>query len=487
MASLAGTTSSTGAIVALSRLGARPTFQGETTRLDRVHTFLADGAPDSVLPFLDAALVRAARIASAGGQNAASDAIATHVYAAEVIASLAAEGQLDATDTQIAAGALAETCSIPVAAASFDLFLRTASSPILLELPPVVAAEILLRLLLHLEVAAELSLWCRTTGSDVECMLSLGADPTDRRVHTQARAAITGRSGVSLVGRSSLRTATVNRFGAPTAAVVARLHGDPGRDVRAYLDAAAAALSPLLERELLLERNAAHERGLLGTAENRLTRVGFDLHDGPVQDVLVLGSETRQLRDQVYPFILDSHRELAAGRFDDLLARIGEIDRQLRETAHSLESRSVASRPLAEILHREIEAFGERTGIEGSVSVHGDPETLSPQQRIALFRAIQESLSNVREHSGAARVEVRLQVRRSSVDVRVTDDGHGFEVNRSLALAAERGRLGLVGMGERMRMLGGTFEIDSRPGGPTTVRFSLPRWEPFQAVPGERG
>ena len=56
----------------------------------------------------------------------------------------------------------------------------------------------------------------------------------------------------------------------------------------------------------------------------------------------------------------------------------------------------------------------------------------------------------------------------------MTDNGHGFEVNRSLALAAQRGRLGIVGMGERMRMLGGTFDIDSEPGGPTTLRFSLP-------------
>jgi len=330
-------------------------------------------------------------------------------------------------------------------------------------------------------------LWRRVSDGNVECIVSLGAEPTDRKARVEAQAAITGRAAVRLVGRSTLRTAIVNRFGEPAAAVVARLHGDPGRDVRAYLDETAAALSPVLERESWLERSIVRERALLGTAENRLTRLGFDLHDGPIQDVLVLGAEVRELRDQVYPFVLDSHRELAAGRFDDLLARIAELDRQLRETAHSLESRSIVSRPLAEILHREVEGFSLRTGIEASVEVRGDPESLSAQQRVALFRAIQESLSNVREHSGATKVEVRLLVRRGRVDVRVLDDGQGFEVTRSLALAAQRGRLGLVGMGERMRMLGGTFDIESRPGGPTTVRFSLPRWEPFQKAPGSRG
>ena len=196
--------------------------------------------------------------------------------------------------------------------------------------------------------------------------------------------------------------------------------------------------------------------------------------------MLALGSEVAELRDAIYPFILESHRERAAGRFDDLIARLVEVDRQLRETAHSLESRSIVSRPLGEVLHREVDAFALRTGIDATVEVRGDPESLSAAQRIAIYRAIQESLANVREHSGASEVDVRLHVRRGTVDVRIADNGHGFEVNRSLALAAERGRLGIVGMGERVRMLGGTFDIDSRVGGPTTLRFSLPRWEPLE-------
>ena len=99
--------------------------------------------------------------------------------------------------------------------------------------------------------------------------------------------------------------------------------------------------------------------------------------------------------------MLESHRELAYGRFEDLIARVVELDRQLREAAHSLESRSIVSRPLAEILHREVEAFQAQSGIETSLTIQGDPEILGPQQRVAVFRAIQESLSNV--ESTAAR------------------------------------------------------------------------------------
>ena len=114
MASLAGTTSRTEAIVALSRLDAtKRSVAAGTTRLEHLHAFLADGAPAHVLPVLAAAGVRAARIAVAGGENEASDAIAAHIYAADVVANLAAEGDLAPTDTQITAGALAPAAAPP--------------------------------------------------------------------------------------------------------------------------------------------------------------------------------------------------------------------------------------------------------------------------------------------------------------------------------------------------------------------------------------
>ena len=62
------------------------------------------------------------------------------------------------------------------------------------------------------------------------------------------------------------------------------------------------------------------------------------------------------------------------------------------------------------------------------------------------------------------------------VDAKVHDDGRGFEPESTLVRAARDGHLGLVGMHERVRMLGGHTQIDSRPGGPTTISASLPAW-----------
>jgi signal transduction histidine kinase len=247
----------------------------------------------------------------------------------------------------------------------------------------------------------------------------------------------------------------------------------------AFVSEAAVSLGAVVEREQLLEHSAARERILVAASERRLMRLGFDLHDGPIQDVLALGADVRLLQQQVYPFVLAEHREIAYGRFEDLTAQLASLDRHLREIAHSLETKSVLSRPLGEILHREVDNFAERAGIEATLEIRGDPDSLSSAQRITVFRTIQEALANVREHAGASSVEVRVRARRSAIEVQVTDDGMGFEVERALAKAAQRGRLGLVGIGERVRMLGGTFQIDSVPGGPTTLKFTLPRWEPL--------
>jgi signal transduction histidine kinase len=456
-----------------------PAASGQAVRVEAAHRALLTDSTDRIQPFLKAARRWALVAFEGAGKSDAADRLAAGTYVASVLVSRAAEGELDVADANTALQTLAEVRDEPLEAARFDLHRTACSSPLLIELPPLVACEIQLRLLILLGVATEASLW-RTEGGHIEPLLALGEGAESRRARATAKAALRRGGTLSLLGPRTLRAALVRRFRAPAAAIVARV-SEPVAQADAYLSATAAALSTIYERELLLERSAERERVLVSAGEQRLMRIGFDLHDGPIQDVLSLGGEVSLLRDQIYPFIQETHRERAAGRFDDVLARVTELDRHLREISRSLESRSIITRPLGESLHREVDAFAQRTGIDARLEIRGDPESLTSAQRIAVYRAIQESLSNVREHSGASTVEIRVRMRRASIEVRVTDDGHGFEVGRALARAAQRGRLGIVGIGERVRMLGGSFEIDSAPGGPTTLTFALPR-----VTPGDR-
>lgn len=452
-----------------------PVGRAAESPLAHVRHTLTATSPASVAAALDDAYERAERVAAAAGGGTAAERLAAVSFAADALVVLGAEGELLPDDVNTAATDLAEVTGLELDATRFTLFARSLASPRLLELPPLVAGGFQLRLLLDLGLFQDVSLWRRSASGQAECILHVGPGGPGRRARAEARTVLRGRTGLRLVGRSTLRSAPVLRFQQVVGAVVGHTAGDDRDRACAYLHEATRSLGPVFERELLLQRSRARERALVSTAERRLTRLAFDLHDGPIQDVLALGADVGHLQQQLYPFVLDSHRELAYGRFDDLTARLVELDRALREVAHSLESKSIVNRPLGEILHREVDDFAGRTGIEARLELRGDPESLDSAQRVAIFRAIQEALANVREHSGATRVEICLRARRSCIGVRISDNGTGFEVSRSLARAAKRGRLGLVGIGERVRMLGGSFEIDSRPGGPTTLSFTLPR------------
>jgi signal transduction histidine kinase len=222
----------------------------------------------------------------------------------------------------------------------------------------------------------------------------------------------------------------------------------------------------------------AAEPGLAAANERLLVRLGFDLHDGPLQQVYVLAQDVRVLRDRVAAVLGPEHRDLALASFADLEAQLADLNRDLRDLAHSLEPRALLQDPFPAAVERELVTLERRTGIETSVTREGAFDAMTDSQRIALLRVLQEALSNVRQHSRAGTVRVALVDDGAGVRMEVEDDGHGFAPEASAPEAGGRGGIGLVGMRERMRLLGGSLELTSSPGGPTVVAASVPRWTP---------
>jgi signal transduction histidine kinase len=98
-----------------------------------------------------------------------------------------------------------------------------------------------------------------------------------------------------------------------------------------------------------------------------------------------------------------------------------------------------------------------------------------------LYRVVQESIANTRKHSGATRVDVRVRALPAYIEVTVEDNGRGFDVHSTVARALDASRLGLAGVSERARLLGGAVEIEARVGEGVLVRATLPRWRPAAA------
>ena len=260
--------------------------------------------------------------------------------------------------------------------------------------------------------------------------------------------------------RGTIVGAAIRRWQTPWGALVVRAR--TRESVEPLLDEAADAIGVIAEREFLIQRSAAREHSLVSASERRLSRLGFDLHDGALQHIAALSRDVRQLRP------------VSGARIDSVENRLSELDRVLRELAHSLEPASLLRRPLSRVVETEVATLSERTGIGVRTRVTGDFGAMTPSQKIALIRVLQEAFTNIREHSNASNVEVVLTASRSCVELQIEDDGDGFEVSRTLLHAAQRGRLGIVGSSERVRLLGGTFDISSRPGRPDSRLADAP-------------
>jgi signal transduction histidine kinase len=440
-----------------------------------------DGHPDTAAAFA-AAGVRARALAEAAGGGDDAFRSAALVFAADALTGLKLERALPEGTVSEMVSTVASAVGCSTEAASLDLFLRAASNPRLLELPPLTAVELQLGLLLALAPVSDVSLWTGGPLGELGCVVHLGdAEPT-RRVRHVARATLEGVSDGGASERGWIHSVPVKRWQQPYAALVVRARPDCRQRALVFLEEAAPLLAPVLERDMLLERNAERERALVESAEKRLLRLGFDLHDGPIQDLVALASDVRLAHTQVAEHVDGGARKIVAGRLEDLSAQIVELDRTLRELAQSLEPASVLDCSLVDVLQREVDAFQARTHIRATLELSGDLQSMTASQRIALYRIVQESLANVREHSGADEVRIRVCGSVGGTEAHVEDDGKGFEVANTLIRAAKRGRLGLVGMGERVRLLGGSFDVQSRPGGPTTVSLRLPRWLPAAAA-----
>ena len=173
-------------------------------RLDRLHSYFLEGCADELRPVLESVLVDARSVRNGYGDDEVGDGLASVWYAAAAVIELGAALEVDEADVRGAAAAVAEACALPLSAARYVLFSEAVGNPRLLELPPLVAVEIQLRLLLGFDVLADVSLWTHRS-EGIECIMSLGTDGRPpRRVRAEAKATLRRRSRLSLLGQSYL-------------------------------------------------------------------------------------------------------------------------------------------------------------------------------------------------------------------------------------------------------------------------------------------
>jgi len=213
-----------------------------------------------------------------------------------------------------------------------------------------------------------------------------------------------------------------------------------------------------------MDSNSQQLRARLGELEREQQWFSIELHDGLLQSVIAAHMAAESLRRK-WP---------AAGGAEP--AEIGMLLQYLQQAM--LEGRFLLDHALPEAistanLTASLESLVDQLRNEPSCEVESAirvPDGLSPAIQRTVYRLLQETLSNVRRHSGASSVRVRIEPTATGVRMETSDDGRGFDASQ-----VGEGHFGLRGMQRRVEMMGGRFHLETSPGCGTRVTVELPR------------
>ncbi len=210
-------------------------------------------------------------------------------------------------------------------------------------------------------------------------------------------------------------------------------------------------------------RQRLGEAGAATTALNEqfLRRIAADLHDAPAQTL----AYALMRIDELAGACAGTNPELHTIR-DALRSSLED----LRNIAAGLGIPGIADLSLLETARRAVRDFERQTGHKVDADIDADLPEANLAVKITVYRLLQESLSNSHRHSHGARPRVRVWREDAQVRVEVADAGAGFDPR----LAAQSGRLGVAFMQERVRLLGGAFDIESAPGHGTRILAAIP-------------
>ena len=223
-------------------------------------------------------------------------------------------------------------------------------------------------------------------------------------------------------------------------------------------------------QHLELEANRAELQALARTLftaqEDERKRIARELHDDYCQRVTCLILEANMLRKAC-----ERESSTLAPRLAEMSRKLSDILRDIRALSHYLLPRNLGDTSLVAPIRTLVNEFSETAGLEIKLVTQEIPGRIPPGTMTTIFRLLQESLSNVVKHARAKHVVVTLMGTAQEIELVVIDDGMGFDAAR--VWDGQNG-VGLVGMRERVRLLGGTVKLISRPDQGTTIVFSIP-------------
>jgi len=226
----------------------------------------------------------------------------------------------------------------------------------------------------------------------------------------------------------------------------------------------------LLEQSRSMQEQLRNlSRQVLQAQEDERKRISRELHDVIAQTLTGINIRLATLKKsgRHSPKDFEHDIELTQKLVENSVNIVHQFARELRPAV-------LDDLGLIPALHTFMKSFTTQTGIHVHLTAFAGLEKLAPAGRTILYRVAQEALTNVSRHAQASCVEVTIQKVANGICMKIHDNGKSFDVDRLLQGKGGK-RLGLLGMRERLEMVGGRFRIASAPDQGTTVTAEIPR------------
>jgi signal transduction histidine kinase len=224
-----------------------------------------------------------------------------------------------------------------------------------------------------------------------------------------------------------------------------------------------------IENAYLYESMRFYARKITQAQENERKRIARELHDDTIQSLIALSRRIEALLTSGEP--LSANTE---GRIEGLQDQTLDIIKRVRRFSQDLRPSILDDLGLLPTLQELTQELNREDGLSAEFHVIGEERRLSSEVELTLFRIAQEALNNVRRHAKADRVVTTVEISDSAVRMMIEDDGTGFRVPSLIEHPAADSKLGLIGMQERARLLGGMLVVNSGPGRGTKVIVNVP-------------
>jgi len=244
----------------------------------------------------------------------------------------------------------------------------------------------------------------------------------------------------------------------------------PIRNEGGEIIGAIETLEDVTEEKKLQENMHFYVQLITKAQEDERKRIARELHDDMSPPLLLLIQQLDKITSSARPKLSNSLKET----LEDLRSQAIEALEGLRRCAQDLRPPILDHLGLVATLEWMTENMAKNEGIDAHVEVIGMEKTLSAEIQLLLFRIAQEALNNIRRHAEASEVVVKLEFGKNNIKLSISDNGEGFEMPKQIEDLASASRLGIMGMFERARLLGGSLQVKSKLGKGTQVAILMP-------------